>query len=60
MSEAVYFRDPDGNGIEISYELPVEEWPSKENVFDASKGRFPGPWDKEHKVQARLQTPQPA
>src|SRR5882762_5798339 len=30
ISLGIYFRDPDGNGIEVSYELPHEEWPRKE------------------------------
>jgi catechol 2,3-dioxygenase len=27
VSEAVYFNDPDGNGIEIYRDRPFEEWP---------------------------------
>lgn len=27
VSEAVYFRDPDGNGIELYWDRPIEEWP---------------------------------
>ena len=27
VSEAVYLRDPDDNGIELYYDRPVEEWP---------------------------------
>ncbi len=27
VSEAIYLRDPDGNGIEIYRDRPVEEWP---------------------------------
>lgn len=27
VSEAVYFRDPDENGIELYYDRPPEEWP---------------------------------
>ncbi len=27
VSEAVYFRDPDGNGIEIYRDRPAAEWP---------------------------------
>jgi catechol 2,3-dioxygenase len=26
-SEAVYLRDPDGNGVELSWDRPREEWP---------------------------------
>ncbi len=48
ISLGIYFRDPDGNGLEVSYELPREEWPRKEQVFGLTpeeRGRFPGPWD---------------
>lgn len=27
VSEAVYLRDPDGNGIELYWDRPSEEWP---------------------------------
>jgi catechol 2,3-dioxygenase len=27
VSEAIYLKDPDGNGIEISADRPVEKWP---------------------------------
>ena len=27
VSEAVYLRDPDGNGIELYHDLPESEWP---------------------------------
>ena len=27
VSEAIYLRDPDGNGIEIYRDRPVEDWP---------------------------------
>ncbi|MCA9192812.1 MAG: hypothetical protein KDB03_13645, partial [Planctomycetales bacterium] len=26
-SEAIYVRDPDGNGIELYWDRPQEEWP---------------------------------
>jgi catechol 2,3-dioxygenase len=48
ISIGIYFRDPDGNGIEVSYELPRHQWPSQDKVFsseDRLKGCFPGPWD---------------
>jgi catechol 2,3-dioxygenase len=32
-TESVYLRDPDGNGVELYYDRPREEW------FDA-KGRW--------------------
>jgi catechol 2,3-dioxygenase len=27
VSEALYLRDPDGNGIELYFDRPREEWP---------------------------------
>ena len=27
VSEAVYLRDPDGNGVELCRDRPREEWP---------------------------------
>ena len=27
VSEALYLRDPDQNGVELYWDLPVEEWP---------------------------------
>ena len=27
VSEALYLRDPDGNGVELYWDRPVEEWP---------------------------------
>jgi catechol 2,3-dioxygenase len=46
VSIGVYFSDPDGNGLEVYYELPRSQW-QQERPFsgDGAKGRFPGPWD---------------
>ena len=33
LSLGIYFRDPDGNGVEVSYELPREKWPRQDSVF---------------------------
>jgi catechol-2,3-dioxygenase len=47
ISIRIYFSDPDGNGIEVSYELPPREWPRQERIFardSLTLGRFPGPW----------------
>ncbi|TXD37921.1 glyoxalase [Lujinxingia vulgaris] len=30
VSEALYLRDPDGNGIELYWDRPREEWPTDE------------------------------
>jgi catechol 2,3-dioxygenase len=31
VSEAIYFRDPDGNGIEIYADRPREQWPREDS-----------------------------
>ncbi len=53
ISLGIYFRDPDGNGVEASYELPRGQWPREERVFaeDMGRGRFPGPWDQDPAAQ---------
>jgi catechol 2,3-dioxygenase len=61
LSLGIYLRDPDGNGVEISYELPREEWPRQDRVFDhdvVGLGKFSGPWDAE--VRRRVPAAQPA
>lgn len=40
ISMGVYLHDPDGNELEIFYELPREEWPDGDRLFT---GRFPKP-----------------
>ncbi|MBL6617975.1 MAG: VOC family protein [Reyranella sp.] len=48
ISLGIYFHDPDGNGIEVYYELPRVQWPRQERLFAADmvgRGLFPGPWD---------------
>ncbi|MYC29287.1 MAG: VOC family protein [Chloroflexi bacterium] len=52
----VYIHDPDGNGIELSYEMPAEEWghdPSGYMIGGTEKGRLSGPWDEELAMQAQ-------
>ena len=46
VSIGVYFSDPDGNGLEVYYELPRSQW-NQDRPFSiqGAKGRFPGPWD---------------
>jgi catechol 2,3-dioxygenase len=54
ISLGIYFHDPDGNGIEVYYELPRSEWYREEKLFlhgDRPRGHFPGPWD-EHLTPA--------
>ena len=46
----IYIRDPDGNGIEVSYEMPSSEWGHDEKEYmigGTEKGRMSGPWDAE-------------
>ncbi len=31
VSEALYLRDPDGNGVELYWDLPEREWPKDAN-----------------------------
>jgi catechol 2,3-dioxygenase len=31
VSEALYLRDPDGNGVELYWDRPKEKWPRTEN-----------------------------
>jgi catechol 2,3-dioxygenase len=62
LSLGIYFRDPDGNGLEVSYELPREKWPRQDQVFApdvVNLGLFPGPWDDDPKYtrKSRLQEP---
>ena len=46
VSLGVYFADPDGNGLEVYYELPRSEWHQDKPFSEqGNKGRFPGPWD---------------
>ena len=46
VSIGIYFSDPDGNGLEVYYELPRSQW-RRDTPFsgEGQKGRFPGPWD---------------
>jgi catechol 2,3-dioxygenase len=45
ISIGVYFSDPDGNGLEVYYELPRDQWNQDKPCSIQNKGRFPGPWD---------------
>ena len=44
LSLGVYIADPDGNEIEVYYELPFEEWPEEGVMF---QGEFPGKLERE-------------
>jgi len=46
VSLGIYFSDPDGNGLEVYYELPRSEWhQDRPFSIQENKGRFPGPWN---------------
>lgn len=46
VSIGIYFADPDGNGLEVYYELPRSQWHvDRPFSVEGKKGRFPGPWD---------------
>ena len=44
VSEALYLRDPDGNGIELYWDRPENDWPRTE---DGSVAMFSAPLDVE-------------
>ncbi|MBD0291747.1 MAG: glyoxalase, partial [Thermoleophilia bacterium] len=43
VSEALYLRDPDGNGVELYWDRPREEWP--EPAPGEAVGMFTAPLD---------------
>ena len=42
ISLGVYFRDPDGNGNEVYYEIPREQWPSRRQGIHGQIPHEPG------------------
>lgn len=44
MSEAIYLRDPDANGVELYWDRPREEWPRDQ---DGGLRMFTAPLDLE-------------
>lgn len=49
VSEAIYLRDPDGNGVELYRDRPAEEWP---RAADGSLAMFTRPLDLEDLLRA--------
>jgi catechol 2,3-dioxygenase len=54
VSEALYLRDPDGNGVELCWDRPKEQWPQKP---DGSLRMYTNPLDL-HDLLAELGRPQ--
>ena len=50
-SEALYLRDPDGNGLELYWDRPTDEWPRN---ADGKVEMFTGPLDL-HGLMAELE-----
>ena len=42
VSEAIYLRDPDGNGVELYWDRPREQWP---RTPEGGVGMFTHPLD---------------
>src|ERR1700739_1059960 len=63
ISLGIYTRDPDGNGVEVFYEMPRAEWPVDYHIFSrdkVSRGRCPRPWAADIPAAGRpLPQPQP-
>jgi catechol 2,3-dioxygenase len=49
VSEALYLRDPDGNGVELYHDLPPETWP---RAADGSIAMFTKPLDLDELLNA--------
>jgi len=49
VSEAVYLRDPDSNGVELYWDKPKEDWPRK---TDGSLAMFTNPLDMDRLLRA--------
>lgn len=50
VSEALYLRDPDGNGLELYWDRPRQDWPRK---ADGSLAMYTKPLDLESLLQER-------
>ena len=50
VSEAVYLKDPDGNGVELYWDKPKDVWPRKS---DGSLDMFTAPLDVERLLSKR-------
>lgn len=55
VSEALYLRDPDGNGVELYWDRPQEQWPKDAN---GELAMFTHPLDLESLLRAAHETAQ--
>ncbi|MFP5471538.1 MAG: VOC family protein [Bacteroidia bacterium] len=53
VSEALYLDDPDGNGVELYWDKPREQWPQKP---DGSIDMFTKPLDLENLLEERVKS----
>jgi catechol 2,3-dioxygenase len=49
VSEAIYLRDPDGNGVELYWDKPREQWP---RAADGGVAMFTHPLDLDALLEA--------
>ena len=54
VSEAIYLRDPDGNGVELYWDRPREQWPHRP---DGSLAMYTRPLDLEALLKEHLAAP---
>jgi catechol 2,3-dioxygenase len=54
VSEALYLRDPDGNGVELYWDRPEEQWP---RTPDGGLAMFTHPLDLDALLQSTPETP---
>ncbi|HEY0455290.1 MAG TPA: hypothetical protein VGE41_02885, partial [Verrucomicrobiae bacterium] len=51
VSEALYLRDPDGNGVELYWDRPRDQWP---HTSDGGIAMFTHPLDTESLLQEAI------
>jgi len=54
VSEAIYLRDPDGNGVELYWDKPREHWP---HTTEGSLAMFTRPLDLQKLLETSMSTP---
>ena len=54
VGEAIYLRDPDGNGVELYWDKPREHWP---HTTEGSLAMFTRPLDLQKLLETSMSTP---